>query len=335
MSASLPRTMLVLPVLLATLLLSQLAAVVTLTPGSGRTAPAFTPHVAIGHAEIGTAPAPWSKKDYDGLQLEEDAPDLTDLPTVHGVYVVPSDGPNRFGEFAAYFQAEQRRASRFLTNATGMAFRWDERRSRDGRRLHDITVVRSPFPSSVMAVQDVQFELVGRALADAGLTDPDKKYYVWLEADSTVCGQGETPLERRRHPDNLANGSSYAVSYRVDLERYAEVGGFCNPVLHEMMHGLGAVAPFAPHSYSGGHCNDDPNDVMCLISASPGGKIDRSRSRTLDSGNDDYLDPVADLKDRTGEMLDFWTANLSRFLCPRSLRNARVPDCAQPNDPEY
>lgn len=334
MSSTSRRTALGLPLALAVLLLSQLVAVAALTPPAVPREPG--PVMAIGHAEIGEAPAPWSPKDYDGVQLTVDAPDLTELPTVHGVYVLPSDAPNRFGQFAAHFQAEHRRASRFLTNATGMAFRWDERKSRDGRRLHDITVVRSAFPSSLMSLADVQFELVGRALADAGLTDPDKKYYVWLDGpSSSTCGQGQQPLERRRHPDNLANTSTYAVSYRVDLERYESAGGFCNPVLHELMHGLGAVAPFAPHSYSGGHCNDDPNDVMCLIDASPGGVIDRDRPRTLDSGNDDYLDPAADLQVRGGDKLGFWTANLSRFLCPRSKAKPTRPDCAKANDPDY
>jgi hypothetical protein len=193
-------------------------------------------------------PAQWTTADYDGVALTKDAPDLDELPAVHGVYVYPSDQPSRFADYAAYFQAEQRRASSFLVSATGMAFRWDERRSADGTRLlHDITVVRSKATLRSLS-STRQFSLVGDALKAAGLTDPDKKYYVWLDAKSENCGQAQGMYDQVRGPQNKAEASSYAVSYRPNTTDplYSGPGGWCNPVIHELSHGLGAVNPSSP-----------------------------------------------------------------------------------------
>jgi hypothetical protein len=281
-------------------------------------------------------PAQWTTADYDGVALTKDAPDLDELPAVHGVYVYPSDQPSRFADYAAYFQAEQRRASSFLVSATGMAFRWDERRSADGTRLlHDITVVRSKATLRSLS-STRQFSLVGDALKAAGLTDPDKKYYVWLDAKSENCGQAQGMYDQVRGPQNKAEASSYAVSYRPNTTDplYSGPGGWCNPVIHELSHGLGAVNPSSPNYDSGGHCKDDPQDILCTISSSPG-TYDRDAPRTYDYGNDDYLDPAADVRIDDPRTLRFWTVNLSRFLCPRSAADKTVPDCAQPNRPQY
>lgn len=312
------------------------AGAVVAATGSPAVPVAPSSEVSTHGAEIGTAPVTWTAADYDGVALTADAPDLNDLPKVHGVYIHASDQPSNFVEFAAAFQAEQRRASQFMTNATGMAFRWDERQSADGRLLHDITVVKSKANLSRLSGSS-QFSLVGDALKQAGLTDPNKKYYVWLDADSAYCGQGQGLYDAARSFDNAANGTSYSVSYRIGSP-YEAIGGWCNPVLHELMHNMGAVASHMPNYYGGGHCDDDANDVMCQIDVSPGGAIDRERSRTLDGGrdgvgNDDYLDPAADLADTTGATLSWWTVNLSRFLCPRSATDPSVPDCSVANLP--
>lgn len=308
-----------------------------LVGGPGTDDPLAVPPVRVltHDAEIGTHPQTWSAADYDGVALTTDAPDTTDLPTVHAVYMHPADRPSVFDQYAASFQAEHRRASAFLTTAAGMAFRWDKRTSSDGRVLDDITVVKSRYKHATLAGAS-GFSYVGEALKQAGLTDPDKKYFVWLDVRSDragLCGQSQAAPDARRAADNAAQRSTYAVAYKVDNERYASNGGFCNPVLHELLHGTGAVAEHMPHYYEGGHCNDDANDVMCTIGASPGGALDPSRSRTLDGGNDDYLDPAADLADTTGATLPHWTVNLSRFWCPPSAADETQPDCGQPNEP--
>lgn len=316
--------------------LLSVSCALVVTGGLALAAPATEP-VATSYATLtAQGTAQWQPSDYDGQVWTQDAPDRHELPVVHGVYVFPSDRPSRFADYAAYFQAEQRRASAFLTSATGMAFRWDERSDAQNRVLHDITVVRAKANLKSLSGTR-QFSLVGEALKAAGLTDPDKKYYVWLDAMSEYCGQGQSPYDAVRGPQNKAEASTYAVSYRPNTTdpRYSGPGGWCNPVLHELSHGLGAVATHMPHYYSGGHCNDDAQDVMCVPSASPGGVVNPDRPRTYDGGNDDYLDPAADLAVTDGGKLGWWTVNLSRFLCPRSTADARTPDCTQPNSPAY
>lgn len=319
------------------LTLLSVTAALAVTGGLVLAAPAPAGEGPTSYATLtAQGPAVWEPSDYDGSALTSDAPDGHDLPVVHGVYVYASDQPSRFADYAAYFQAEQRRASAFLTSATGMAFRWDERTATDGRVLHDITVVRSKANFKTLSGSR-QFSLVKDALTKAGLNEADKKYYVWLDAKSEYCGQAQVLYDAQRSAANKANGTSIAISYRPtgSEEKYADVGGWCNPVLHELSHGLGAVATHMPNYYSGGHCDDDAQDVMCVPSASPGGKVDPTRPRTYDGGNDDYLDPAADLAVSDGGKLGWWTVNLSRFLCPRSVTDPSVPDCTRANTPTY
>lgn len=296
---------------------------------------------AVYAATINPTPkAVWNPAEYDGAAMTTDAPDLDGLPDVHGVYIYPSDQPSRFGKYAAYFQAEQKRASTLLSSATGMGFRWDERVSKntDGttRLLHDITVVKAKANLRSLS-SSKQFGLIGDALRAAGPTDPNKKYYVWLDAKSVYCGQGRGNSDTVRAASNAANSTGYAASYRPTggEEMYAANGGWCNPVTHELLHTFGAVNPAAPHWISGGHCNDDAQDVMCDTTQGPE-PFDANAPRTIDTNNDDYLDPSADLAlpDGAGKLTN-WTVNLSRFLCPRSTIDRTRPDCGQANNPAY
>ena len=301
--------------------------------------------VTEGHAPYATSvtqpKAVWKAADHDAKVLTGDAADTTSLPTVHSVYVYPSDGTNRFAQYAAYFQAEQRRGTDNLKRYTGMGFRWDERPAQDGtsRVLHDITVVKAKANMRSLS-SSKQFGLVGDALRAAGLTNPNKKYYVWLDAKSVNCGQGQGSTDVVRSAANAAEKTGYGVSYRPTggEELYAANGGWCNPVLHELSHMLGAVNPQAPHYVAGGHCTDDGQDQLCNASSGPR-PYDPQAPRTYDTNNDDYLDPSADLDPNAVEVagrakLPWWTVNLSRFLCPRSTDPAR-PDCSTPNRPVY
>lgn len=328
--------------LLATTAAVVLAGAALLGGTAGRAAPSQD-YVATNSS---IPKAVWNASEYDGAALAADAPDLLgangqDLPDVHGVYMYPSDAPNRFGTYAAYFQAEQRRATAILSSGTGLGFRWDERVSKnaDGttRHLHDITVVKAKANLRTLS-SSKQFGLIGEALRAAGLTDPNKKYYVWLDAKSVNCGQGQGNSDNIRDAANAANRTGYAVSYRPTggEDMYGPVGGWCNPVTHELLHTFGAVSPAAPHYVAGGHCTDDNQDSMCNANTPGIPAFDATKPRTLDYGNDDYLDPAADiaLPDSTGK-LKHWTVNLSRFVCPRSAADATVPDCSQPNIPLY
>src|SRR5213592_3049535 len=51
---------------------------------------------AVSAGPLITVPAPaWDPSQYDSATLASDAPDVTTLPTVHAVYVYPSDASSR------------------------------------------------------------------------------------------------------------------------------------------------------------------------------------------------------------------------------------------------
>jgi hypothetical protein len=284
-----------------------------------------------------TVPAPiWEPSQYDGATLPSDAPDLTMLPTVHAVYVYPSDGSSRFLQFAAMFQRDARRASTMLDTSVARAIRWDERDSFSGRYL-DITVVKSQYTAKRLASSQ-QFSLVKNDLSARGLTQTNKKYLVWLDAPSSYCGQSDAPTYSVRSPANKAEARTVSVIYRYSqYDVNGPNGGFCAPVLHELAHAMGAVQPSAPH-YTSGHCNDNGNDLLCIFnSAIPydpnlGGYY-------YDYGNDDYWDPAADPTIASTAKLPWWTVNLSRFICPPKLNPETATlqaDCSSANsNPGY
>jgi hypothetical protein len=293
--------------------------------------------VATGGGLTALRSMPWDPSQYDGVALTADAPDPTTLPTVHAVYLYPSDAPNRFGQYAAMFQRDARRASGFLEDSFGRAIRWDERIGSDGMTPYlDISVIRSKYPTKRLGGGQ-QFSLVRTELSARGFTNPNKKYLVWLDAPSSFCGQSEAPIESARGPANAAERRTVSAIYRYYPPTDAN-GGFCSPVLHELAHAMGAVQPSAPH-YEAGHCNDNGNDLLCRMAstipydAALGGFY-------YDYGNDDYWDPAADPRSGSSVKLGWWTVNLSRFLCPPAPTpdpsGAARADCTRPNaNPGY
>ena len=270
------------------------------------------------------AHAPWSASQYDGRAFTSDHQDLTTLPTVHAVYMYPSDGANRFAQFAAMFQADAYDASRLL--GYGRAVRWDERLGADGvTRYLDITVVRSSNRARKLGGSN-QFSLVGQELTNKGLTNPNKKYIVWLDAGSRYCGQGQLYQDATRAPSNYNQRRLYSVVYRPYSTTDPATGGWCRgrTAMHEIGHTLGAVQTKAPNVSDGAHCNDSAEDVMCYRTSSP----PDTGPAVFDYATNDYWDPAADPSQTSGVKLGWWTVNLSKFICPLS-------GCADPNNPAY
>ena len=267
------------------------------------------------------AHASWSAGDWDGASYDRDQPDLTTLPTVHAVYVYPSNGQNRFLNFAAMFQADARDTTRLLS-AYGQAVRFDERAGGGGKTYLDITVMKSKHNSKVLA-SGRQFSLVRDELVSRGFTDPNKKYVAWLDAGSQYCGQGELYQDTQRNAKNASEQRTTGIVYRPYPINDASTGGFCRgrTLLHELGHNFGALQADAPHSFDDAHCNDSAEDVMCYTSQTindPGGPA-------FDWGNDDYWDPAEG-------KLAWWTVNLSRFICPSG---GSSPACGMANTPSY
>ena len=271
------------------------------------------------------AQAPWAASEYDGVQFQSDAPDNTTLPSIHAIYVHPTDAPNRFGQFAAMFQADARQASERFTTLYGRALRLDERLGDNGTPYLDITVVRSTYKAKDLS-SSKQFALLMADLRARGLaTNPDKKYLVWLDAKSPYCGQAELAQDTVRAPTNRNELSSIAAVYRPWDAKLA-TGGFCRgrSAGHELGHALGALQSVAPNAYDGAHCKDSAEDVMCNIVK---GALDTG-APVLDYRQNDYWDPAADPAGASSTKLNWWAVNLSRFLCPST-------NCNEPNIPQY
>ena len=284
------------------------------------------------------AHAPWSASQYDGRALTADAADRTTLPTVHAIYVYPSDGANRFAQFAAMFQADAVQANELLKTTYNRGVRWDYRNgdcySTPTTPCLDITVFKSRNTTRQFAGS--AFSTVKKEV-DRYFTNPNQKYVVWLDAAYTkACGQGNLYQDTRRTAANYNNnGRTLSVVYKA-YPNDALTGGFCRGrvLLHEMGHNMGAVQSVAPHAFDGAHCNDSNEDVMCYQNDSLPNAGDTGNA-VFDWGTDDYWDPIANPNAvenpslATGDRLPWWTVNLSKYICPTG------GDCNQQNSPEF
>src|SRR3954453_8759474 len=90
----------------------------------------------------------------------------------HAVYMVPSDGANRFGQGAASIQADAFGASARLESTYGRAIRFDLGTA-CGPEYLDITVVRMPYSTAQVSAAAPSgtgtFDLLSESLDRAGL----------------------------------------------------------------------------------------------------------------------------------------------------------------------
>ncbi len=291
---------------------------VDLDPRGKKTAPAAEPYAV-------DAKAAWSTTQYDGRVLTADAADLTTLPTIHAIYLYPSDRSSRFSTYAAMFQADARQASKRLADLFGRGLRFDERLGANSVHYLDITVVKSTKTSSQLSTSN-QFNVIRDELKARGfLSNTNKKYLVWLDAGSAACGQGEIYADTRRSSANSNDLRTLAAIYRPYSTTGSD-GGFCRgrTVGHEIGHNLGALQSVAPHAFDGAHCNDSAEDVMCYRSQT----TSDTGGQAFDWKNDDYWDPAANPASGSSAKLPWWTANLSKYVCPTT-------DCTRASTPNY
>jgi hypothetical protein len=255
----------------------------------------------------------------------------------HGIYVVPSDAPDRFRSVASDLQTAAFEASGLLERLYGRAIRFDMGTS-CGPQYLDISSVRVPETAAELQALSGDpldyMTALGRDLTAAGFQNVlggspvdgptlDENLLVWVDgpAPSDACGEATSYTDPSRADDNLNNqGGKLAAVFRDGED-------FCGAptVRHEIGHTLGAVQPGAPHLADGGHCNDALEDTMCV----PGSPQVANGDPGLffDYGNDDYWDPPA------GPALGWWTADLNRFLCPDATCNV-PPGIASPPEPK-
>jgi hypothetical protein len=250
----------------------------------------------------------------------------------HAIYAIPSDGPDRFAQFADTLQSDAFQASALLEQTYGRAIRFDMG-TNCGPQYLDIATVRLPYSTAQLAAlaptPTGTLDAVSNGINAAGFatirpTDTiesasarDRNFLVWIDgpAPQGACGQATSYDDPTRDPSNLNNlGGKIAVVFPNGG------GGFCssNTVRHEIGHNLGALQPVAPHAFDGAHCDDSYEDTMCYSSAPRTGS--GQRGQFFDYNNDDYWDPPQ------GAALPWWTANLNRFLCPDPACNVAPSD---------
>ena len=156
---------------------------------------------------------------------------------------------------------------------------------------------------------DDSFGQMQAELQAQGLNRADRKYLVWVDAASGICGLGEVYGDRRPGPENYNNGGPMYARVDTPCWQYAE--------LHELFHTLGAVQPDTPHPSASLHCTDEA-DVMCYDDDQSGPVTMTSdcppeQEALLDCGDDDYFntDPPAG-----SYLAGAWNTANSSFLQP-------------------
>src|SRR3954451_16239209 len=278
---------------------------------------AIAPTQALGKRVAKLVPSAWCGTEAAG----DDTVNEVDNGAYryHAVYMIASDGQDRFNSLATTMQNDAFQASALLETSYGRAIRFDLGTS-CGPQYLDISVVRMPMTTAQLNAAartgDGTFNAVTSALDAADFTTIQptdsmddaaartRNYIVWLDAPAPdgSCGQAAIYDDPSRSADNLNNfGGKAAVVFRNG-------DGFCSShaARHEIGHNLGALQPVAPHAFDGSHCDDAYEDTMCY-SNSPE-VADGDRGTFFDYGNDDYWS-------LPGAPLPWWTVDENRFLC--------------------
>jgi hypothetical protein len=306
--------------------------------------------------------AQWRSCEYDRASLLADyvlqtVGQTETLPQVHAVYVYPAKTTSRFLQFAAMFQADARQSS-VLLQTLGRDVRWDLRPADvsqapapefcGGPTLLDITVFQSKYTAQQLS-SPRQFSLVATELAKSGkFSALNKKYVVWLDANSQYCGQGTLWQDTNRSSltDSEVNRTT-GIVYRPYAASDGLTGGFCRgrTLLHELGHNLGALQSGAPNAFDGAHCDDDNNDTMCYTGvatdqvSSPDAQFDYRKNDYWDPGASKPTTQNPDGSPTTSaEALTWWAVNLSQYICPLppEATAATPADCSRFNsNPGY
>ncbi|MDB5164222.1 MAG: hypothetical protein JWS12_840 [Candidatus Saccharibacteria bacterium] len=151
-----------------------------------------------------------------------------------------------------------------------------------------------------------------------GYNHSDRKYLIWFDGRTKICGAGSAYNDSSKESTNQAN--SYVG--------YAVVGPACwnraGVELHELSHTLGAVQLDAPHTSGGYHCLDE-QDVMCYADGVNGKTVNRksvyvdpkctkaSLDLFLDCNDSDYFNASTTIS--TGSYIyQHWNTANSGFL---------------------
>lgn len=193
---------------------------------------------------------------------------------VHWLYVIPSDGQDRFSKFATQMQADADSIDSWWRGQDPhRAPRNDLAQFACGTQL-DISLIRLSRPGSQLESIESRFAHIADGLADLQFSSPLAKYLVYYDGpvEPEICGEG----------GNDATGLDMAVVYVQACPGVPRD----TTAAHELLHTLGAVADGAHHmcpAPEDGHVCDNRKDLMFPVgNATPLARL------ALDPGRDDY-----------------------------------------------
>lgn len=214
----------------------------------------------------------------------EDCPDDSDLPQIHLLYAIPSDGPDLELDKKGLIRASVASAQGWLAKESGgPRLRFDTCRGD-----LDVTFVRLPRTEK-------EYSAFGRGTPDqveydlwlAGFTAPNKLYAAYYSGRLEKCGQGPYPPSI---PGNVVVLAPKTPQCLEPFPASSPPADWEFTLIHEVFHALGAVSPKAPHHCRAeepakecdapGHVKGHPYDLM----AAPDWRF----PSVLDDGKDDY-----------------------------------------------
>jgi List-Bact-rpt repeat protein len=214
-------------------------------------------------------------------------PDAVGGNQFHVLYVVPSDGPDRFAQVAGLIAAD-------VGHVIGWWRREDPTRAprfdlAAGDCL-DMTTVRLDQPAAALTGLTSRYGQVVSGIQQArALTDTHKKGLVYYDSpvplEGNVCGQASVaPMTGGA----FASAVLYLAPNLFGFPGCGSLGtGHYEALIaaHELIHSMGALVPGAPHPCPGdsGHPCDSPLDVLA-----PSGSGCCLSGVVLDFGRDDY-----------------------------------------------
>jgi len=212
-----------------------------------------------------------------------DCPDDSDLPQIHLIYAIPSDGPDLELDKNGSIRASVASAQSWLAKESG------------GPRLRfdtcqgdlDVTFVRLPrTDQEYAAFGDKVRDQVEYDLWSAGFSAPNKIYAAYYGGSLVKCGQGPQPPDL---PGNVVVLAPRTLHCEEAFPASSPPAGWEFTLIHEVFHALGAVSPGAPN-YCGakdcapGHVAQPQGQAQDDLMVAPKWEF----PSRLDVGNDDY-----------------------------------------------
>lgn len=220
-----------------------------------------------------------------GQRTTVDRPDDSDLPQIHLVYALASDGVDRFFDTNGAIKTSVESVSYwFRTQSGDLDLRWD---TYNGEL--DVTFFRlDSDEKSITAWGAYVRDVLEQELKAAGAIQGNKQYMVFYDGASTYsCGGGPWPpllygvvgaLYLKGLPDSPFPCDTNTLGASSTAPGYLDIAMF-----HEFIHALGITPTCAPNQHSSGHVSDSPNDLMWA------GDAPWNLPPKLDIGNDDYF----------------------------------------------